>query len=69
MPSHNPPSHSKTATHSDTRKVPRRAALGSIGTVGLASLAGCLSVFGADPVNNEQNVAERRALIPVAPDE
>ena len=48
MPSHNPPSRSKTATHSDTRKVPRRAALGSIGTVGLASLAGCLSFFGVN---------------------
>ena len=58
MPAHNPPSRSKTVTHSDTRKVPRRAALGSIGTVGLASLAGCLSVFGADPVNAEQNTTD-----------
>lgn len=58
MNSQDPPSQSKAATPSSTRRLTRRAAFGGIGTLGLASLAGCLGVFGAEPVNSEQNATD-----------
>ncbi len=57
-----PLSQSKAVTPGSTRRVTRRTVLGGIGTVGLASLAGCLGVFGAEPVNSEQNATDEDGL-------
>jgi hypothetical protein len=58
MLSQDPPSQSKTATPSSTRQITRRTALSGIGTLSLASFAGCLGVFGAEPVNSDQNATD-----------
>jgi hypothetical protein len=58
MPSQETSSQSNAATPSSTRRFTRRAALGGIGALSLASLAGCLSVFGAEPVNSDQNATD-----------
>lgn len=46
---------SKLEAVSSTHRITRRAALGGVGTLGLASLTGCLGAFGAEPANSEQN--------------
>ena len=53
-----PLSQPKAVTPGSTRRVTRRTVLGGIGTVGLASLAGCLGVFGAERVNSEQTATD-----------
>lgn len=58
MTPQDPLSQSKAVTPGSTRRVTRRTALGGIGTLCLASLAGCLGVFGAEPVNSEQNATD-----------